>query len=124
MRVSAHFLIRRDGRLIQYVPVNRRAWHAGDSCFGERERCNDFSIGVELEGEDTTPYEDAQYRRLAELVQLLRAQLPSLAAADIVGHCDISPGRKTDPGEAFDWQYLSSLLNCSASGDGDEEGSV
>jgi AmpD protein len=111
LEVSAHFLIRRDGELVQYVPVDRRAWHAGESSFEGRERCNDFSIGIELEGEDTTPYEDIQYRQLAALIESLRAQIKSLADARVVGHSDVAPGRKTDPGEAFDWQYLNDLLN-------------
>jgi len=111
LRVSAHLLIRRDGSLIQYVPLNRRAWHAGESMFGGRERCNDFSIGIELEGEDTTAYERAQYETLAQVIISLRSQIATLSAADVVGHCDIAPGRKTDPGEAFDWQCLTDLLN-------------
>jgi AmpD protein len=110
LRVSAHFLIRRDGGLVQYVSVNQRAWHAGESCFESRECCNDFSIGIELEGEDQIPYEKAQYHCLAKLIDSLRAQKDSLTNARIVGHSDIAPGRKTDPGEAFDWHYLDSLL--------------
>ena len=110
LQVSAHFLIRRDGELIQYVPVTKRAWHAGESCHEGRERCNDFSIGIELEGEDETPYEIAQYHCLAELVRTLRAGMESLREADIVGHSDIAPGRKTDPGDAFDWDALHDLL--------------
>lgn len=111
LEVSAHFLVRRDGVLVQYVPVNRRAWHAGQSCFEGRERCNDFSIGIEMEGEDSTPYEQVQYDMLVTLIVSLREQLPSLRHAPVVGHSDIAPGRKTDPGEAFDWQYLTDLLN-------------
>ena len=111
LEVSAHFLVRRDGALVQYVPVNRRAWHAGQSCFEGRERCNDFSIGIEMEGEDSTPYEQVQYDTLVTLIVSLREQLPSLRHAPVVGHSDIAPGRKTDPGEAFDWQYLTDLLN-------------
>ena len=111
MRVSAHFLIRRDGSLVQYVPVTQRAWHAGESAFEGRTCCNDFSLGIELEGEDATPYEEQQYQTLVRLIGSLRAQMPSLSAAKVVGHCDIAPGRKTDPGEAFDWQYLTDLLN-------------
>ena len=110
MRVSAHFLIRRDGSLVQYVPVTQRAWHAGESCFVQRECCNDFSIGIELEGEDQTPYEKAQYDCLATLIDALRTQISSLADAQVVGHSDIAPGRKTDPGEAFDWGQLQALL--------------
>lgn len=110
VQVSAHFLIRRDGELVQYVPINRRAWHAGESCYDGRDCCNDFSIGIELEGEDHTPYETAQYERLAQLVDILRGSQQALADAKIVGHSDIAPGRKTDPGEAFDWQNLYRLL--------------
>jgi AmpD protein len=110
MKVSAHFLIRRDGELVQYVPVDRRAWHAGESSHAGRARCNDFSIGIELEGEDETPYEDAQYHCLAMLISTLRADIETLKSADIVGHCDISPGRKTDPGPAFNWDTLNGLL--------------
>lgn len=107
-RVSAHFLIRRDGRLIQFVPCACRAWHAGASTWNGRERCNDFSIGVELEGADDVPYTDAQYRRLAGLTAALRRRYP---IADIVGHADIAPGRKTDPGPAFDWPRYRGLLS-------------
>jgi AmpD protein len=110
LRVSAHFLIRRDGELVQYVPVDRRAWHAGESCYDGRDCCNDFSIGIELEGEDHTPYEEVQYERLAELVAVLQSESAALADASIVGHSDIAPGRKTDPGEAFDWAHLRGLL--------------
>jgi AmpD protein len=110
VRVSAHFLIRRSGELVQYVSVNRRAWHAGQSSHAGRGCCNDFSIGIELEGEDSTPYESAQYACLAVLIQTLRLQLVSLAHAEIVGHSDIAPGRKTDPGDAFDWPGLHARL--------------
>jgi AmpD protein len=119
MKVSAHLLIRRDGALVQYVPLNRRAWHAGESCFGEREGCNDFSIGIELEGSDTVAYSPAQYECLACVIDSLRAQIPSLSKASVVGHSDIAPGRKTDPGEAFDWQCLNDLLNSGAARDGE-----
>ncbi len=114
VEVSAHFLIRRDGELVQFVPTTRRAWHAGQSCHAGRECCNDFSIGIELEGADDVPYEDAQYRCLAVLVNTLQSCQPSLAGADIVGHSDIAPGRKTDPGPAFDWQRFRALLTASA----------
>lgn len=100
MRVSAHFLIRRDGALFQFVPCGRRAWHAGESRWRGRARCNDFSIGVELEGTDEAPFTAAQYRRLARLTRALRARYP---IRDIVGHSDIAPGRKSDPGPHFDW---------------------
>lgn len=100
LRVSAHFLIRRDGELIQFVPCSKRAWHAGVSTWRGRDRCNDFSIGIELEGCDRLPFADAQYRVLAELLERLRSRY---AIAAVVGHCDIAPGRKTDPGPCFDW---------------------
>ncbi|CCV31078.1 putative signalling protein in beta-lactamaseregulation [Yersinia enterocolitica (type O:9) str. YE212/02] len=102
LRVSAHCLIRRDGEIIQYVPFDKRAWHAGVSVFAERERCNDFSIGIELEGTDVLPFTAAQYRSLSEVSTLLFAHYP-ITAEQVVGHSDIAPGRKTDPGPAFDW---------------------
>jgi AmpD protein len=101
MKVSAHFFIRRNGELIQFVPCSMRAWHAGASQWQGRERCNDFSIGIELEGTDDQPYADAQYERLAQLTEALKKTYP---IADIVGHSDIAPGRKTDPGPNFDWE--------------------
>ncbi len=107
LKVSAHFLIRRDGSLMQFVPCVKRAWHAGASSWCGRERCNDFSVGVELEGTDEKPYAEHQYRRLAELVAVLRARYP---ITDIVGHADIAPARKTDPGPAFDWAHFRVLL--------------
>jgi AmpD protein len=107
LRVSSHFLIRRDGELVQFVPVERRAWHAGVSNWRGRERCNDFSIGVELEGMDDGDYTDAQYLRLAELIESLKATLP---LRDIAAHSDVAPGRKTDPGPGFDWPRLLSEL--------------
>ena len=110
LRVSAHLLLRRDGEVVQFVPFTRRAWHAGRSCFGKREACNDFSIGIELEGADDIPYTREQYARLAQLIPLLRAAWPAIRAENIVGHNDIAPGRKTDPGPAFDWQHLASLI--------------
>lgn len=110
LRVSSHLLVRRDGTLVQYVPFTRRAWHAGPSCYRGRERCNDYAIGIELEGQDDRAYEDVQYRRLAELIAALRGHFPGIAADAIVGHSDIAPGRKTDPGPAFDWQRLKTLL--------------
>lgn len=111
LRVSAHALIRRDGELVQYVPMDQRAWHAGQSCYAGCEGCNDFSIGVELEGTDEQPYEEQQYRRLAELVKVLLAHFPALNRERITGHSDISPGRKTDPGPHFDWQKLHRHLS-------------
>ena len=110
LRVSAHVLIRRNGELVQYVPFTRRAWHAGESRYQSREACNDFAIGIELEGQDDEAYEDIQYRRLAELVKLLRGRFPAIGEQDVVGHSDVAPGRKTDPGTAFDWQRLWLLL--------------
>jgi len=106
MEVSAHLLIRRDGTVIQFVPFTERAWHAGESCFRGQQRCNDFSIGVELEGEDETPYDDRQYLVLQGIVQALCAAYPAISARELAGHSDISPGRKTDPGPAFDWLRL------------------
>lgn len=110
LRVSSHLLIRRDGEMIQYVPFTRRAWHAGLSRFGDRERCNDFSIGIELEGSDQIPYEAIQYIQLVRVTRCLAARWPRLADKRIVGHCDIAPGRKTDPGETFDWVHFRRLL--------------
>ena len=112
LRVSAHFLIRRRGELVQFVPCDRRAWHAGASSWRGREKCNDFSVGIELEGTDDRPYTAAQYRRLARVTEALRARYP---IADIVGHSDIAPGRKTDPGAAFDWLAYRALLEQAAS---------
>jgi AmpD protein len=110
LRVSSHLLIRRDGELVQYVPFDKRAWHAGLSSYQGRERCNDFSIGIELEGTDEEPYEAVQYRVLAECVAALLAAYPQLSAGRITGHSDIAPGRKSDPGPHFDWRYFFSLL--------------
>jgi len=106
LRVSAHFFIRRRGELVQFVSCNDRAWHAGVSSWGGRQGCNDFSIGIELEGTDATPYRSAQYVRLAALLAALKRRYPLEAA---VGHSDVAPGRKTDPGPAFDWDRLASL---------------
>ncbi|TAK44452.1 MAG: 1,6-anhydro-N-acetylmuramyl-L-alanine amidase AmpD [Betaproteobacteria bacterium] len=100
LRVSSHFLLRRDGALLQFVPLQLRAWHAGLSRWRGRGRCNDFSIGVELEGSDAAAFADPQYVRLAVLVRALRALLP---LREIAAHSDIAPGRKTDPGRLFDW---------------------
>lgn len=110
LRVSSHFLIRRNGELVQYVPVHRRAWHAGRSRFAGRENCNDFSVGIELEGTDRRPYTAVQYRRLCATIRALRRSIPSLLGAPVVGHSDVAPGRKTDPGPAFDWGRLNRLL--------------
>ena len=106
LEVSAHLLIRRDGSLVQFVPFTERAWHAGDSRFRGRHRCNDFSIGIEIEGEDETPYEDRQYEVLHAVLRALFAAYPAISAREIAGHCDIAPGRKLDPGPAFDWLRL------------------
>lgn len=108
--VSAHLLIDRRGRITQFVPFTQRAWHAGVSSFEGRERCNDFSIGIELEGTDTRAYTQRQYARLAYCVRVIRAHYPRITPARIVGHSDIAPGRKTDPGPAFDWAQLWALL--------------
>ena len=110
LRVSSHLLIRRDGELVQYVPLNQRAWHAGLSSYGGRERCNDFSIGIELEGTDDAPYEEVQYRVLVECVAALLAAYPQLSTERITGHSDIAPGRKTDPGPHFDWPQFRQRL--------------
>lgn len=109
-KVSSHLLIRRDGERVQYVPFHRRAWHAGVSQYCGRERCNDFSIGIELEGTDDSPYEPAQYRALSEVIAQLCDAYPSLSRKRIAGHSDIAPGRKTDPGAAFDWPRLRAML--------------
>ncbi|HEY6452313.1 MAG TPA: 1,6-anhydro-N-acetylmuramyl-L-alanine amidase AmpD [Steroidobacteraceae bacterium] len=110
LRVSAHVVVRRGGEPTQYVPFGERAWHAGRSRFGAREACNDFSIGIELEGTDTVPYGDGQYATLAQLIRALCAAYPSLSAQRVVGHSDIAPERKSDPGPAFDWARLRASL--------------
>lgn len=110
LRVSSHLLIRRDGEPVQFVPFHERAWHAGVSSYLGRERCNDFSIGIELEGADDHPYEPAQYRVLARVIRMLCQAYPSLSMQRVLGHSDIAPGRKTDPGPAFDWPRLRALL--------------
>jgi AmpD protein len=110
LRVSAHVVIRRDGEVLQFVPFHRRAWHAGASTWCGRTACNDFSIGIELEGADDVPYEAAQYTALAALVRALRTAYARLAPNALVGHSDIAPGRKTDPGPAFEWERLRALL--------------
>lgn len=104
LKVSSHFLIRRTGELIQFVSCAQRAWHAGQSQWQGRERCNDFSVGIELEGSDFEPFEDAQYATLQALVDALKKRYP---IQHVVGHSDIAPGRKTDPGPFFDWQRLA-----------------
>ena len=110
LRVSSHLVVMRDGAVTQYVSFTDRAWHAGKSVFEGRAACNDFSVGVELEGTDTQPYEDVQYERLAQAVAALCAAYPRLSPARLVGHSDIAPGRKTDPGPAFDWPRARRLI--------------
>ncbi|AOB29705.1 N-acetyl-anhydromuranmyl-L-alanine amidase [Bordetella sp. H567] len=110
LRVSAHFFVRRDGAIVQFVSTDRRAWHAGVSRFDGRERCNDFSIGIELEGTDVLPYTDAQYAALARLAPALSARYPLRA---VRGHSDIAPLRKTDPGPAFEWARFGHLCGFS-----------
>lgn len=110
LQVASHLLIRRNGEIIQFVPFHKRAWHAGESCFAGRTRCNDFAIGIELEGADDIPYEDQQYEALLAISQQLLQTYADIKQENIVGHCDISPGRKTDPGPAFDWnRYRTGL---------------
>lgn len=111
LKVSSHLLIRRDGELVQYVPLLKRAWHAGASSYKNCENCNDFSVGIELEGEDETAYTDVQYQVLSKLIKHLIATYPGLNRNSIAGHSDIAPGRKTDPGDAFDWERLNTLLS-------------
>ena len=110
LQVSAHLFIDRWGRVCQFVPFQRRAWHAGVSHFAGRDNCNDFSIGVELEGTDDTPYTPSQYRRLVAVTRALLDRYPAITQERIVGHSDIAPGRKTDPGPAFDWQRYRQML--------------
>lgn len=111
LRVSAHCVIYRDGRVQQFVPFNRRAWHAGASCWDNQSNCNDFSIGIELEGTDNEAYTETQYQQLVKITQALMVKYPALTANRIVGHEHIAPGRKTDPGPAFDWdKYLNVFI--------------
>jgi AmpD protein len=110
LHVSSHLLIRRDGRAIQFVPFEKRAWHAGPSHYEGRERCNDFSIGIELEGTDEIAYTDKQYQQLAAIIEAILQAFPRTSRDRIVGHADIAPGRKTDPGPAFDWAKLAHVL--------------
>jgi AmpD protein len=111
LEVSAHVLIRRDGEIVQFVPFHRRAWHAGESCHEGRERCNDFSIGIELEGTDDASFEDGQYESLVGIVAALCKTYPDLSPDRIVAHSEIAPGRKTDPGPGFDWSRLVAQLD-------------
>jgi N-acetyl-anhydromuramoyl-L-alanine amidase len=109
-QVSSHLLIRRCGEVVQFVDLRQRAWHAGQSCYAGRDNCNDFSIGIELEGTDDDAYTEVQYATLAAVSRLLLSHYSSMCNSRIVGHCDISPGRKTDPGPAFDWNKYHGLL--------------
>lgn len=117
LEVSSHFLIRRDGEIVQFVPVQDRAWHAGKSSIEGRERVNDFSIGIELEGADNQPFEAEQYRVLVELSRLLMRAFPAIRPDRVYGHSDIAPGRKNDPGPGFEWvRYRSELLSSRLAG--------
>jgi AmpD protein len=110
LEVSSHLLIRRTGELVQYVSLLSRAWHAGQSCLAGQENCNDFSIGIELEGTDSDSFEAAQYQTLVDVTRALMKQFPAISKARIAGHSDIAPGRKTDPGSGFDWQFYKQRL--------------
>lgn len=111
LKVSSHCLIHRTGEIVQYVPFTKRAWHCGESKFEGRANCNDFSIGIELEGTDFIPYTQEQYQALAKLISLLQTAYPKITQERIVGHSVIAPERKTDPGPSFDWEFLATLLN-------------
>lgn len=110
LRVSSHLLLERTGRVVQFVSFDKRAWHSGISEFSGCDNCNDYSIGIELEGTDDEPYTDVQYEKLAEITRLLQKQYPKITTDRIVGHCDIAPVRKTDPGPAFDWMRYRGLI--------------
>ena len=110
LQVSAHLVINRQGHINQYVPFNQRAWHAGISCYQGKTGCNDYSIGIELEGTETTPYTDQQYQQLSQIIKTLIKTYPKLSKQQITGHSNIAPQRKTDPGESFDWQRLLKLI--------------
>lgn len=110
LEVSSHLLVRRDGSVLQFVNLRDRAWHAGRSSFRGEVECNDFSIGIELEGEDNTPYTESQYEQLSKLCALIMAAWPDITPERVTGHSDIAPGRKTDPGPAFDWSHFRSKL--------------
>ena len=116
LRVSPHLLVSREATVTQYVPIHRRAWHAGESCYAGRSACNDFSVGIELEGTDDSAFEPSQYRVLAELIDVLCVSYPTLSRDRVVGHSQIAPGRKTDPGPLFDWPHLQALLEVRESG--------
>ncbi|MGV6806623.1 MAG: 1,6-anhydro-N-acetylmuramyl-L-alanine amidase AmpD [bacterium] len=111
LQVSAHLFVARQGAVTQFVSLNDRAWHAGESSYCGRHNCNDFSIGIELEGTDDLPYTEEQYQTLARLTRAMMTQYPTITADRIVGHSDIAPGRKTDPGESFDWPRYHALLD-------------
>jgi AmpD protein len=117
LEVSSHLLIRRTGEIVQYVPFHKRAWHAGQSEFENRQRCNDFSIGIELEGDDEQPYADAQYEQLADVIITICDSYPRMNTERVTGHSDIAPGRKTDPGPAFDWPRLRQMIETRNNGD-------
>ena len=110
LRVSAHCFIRRNGSIMQFVPFNKSAWHAGVSSYQGQQKCNDYSIGIELEGADNIPYTNEQYLALSELAKNIMLQYPGVGLGQIVGHQDIAPGRKTDPGSAFDWSRFRQML--------------
>lgn len=110
LKVSAHLFIRRTGKIVQFVPFHRRAWHAGESSFEGQTRCNDFSIGIELEGTDNLAYTNDQYHQLVDVTRCLMQYFPGITPQRIVGHSDIAPARKTDPGPAFDWALYRRLL--------------
>ncbi len=116
LRVSAHALIRRNGELVQYVSLNERAWHAGVSSYRGRSACNDYSVGIELEGTDDCDYEDVQYRQLAAVYYAIADAHPAMTRERIAGHSDIAPGRKTDPGQAFSWQLFNHYLDLQLTG--------
>ncbi|MBQ0719418.1 MAG: 1,6-anhydro-N-acetylmuramyl-L-alanine amidase AmpD [Gammaproteobacteria bacterium] len=122
LQVSSHLLIDRLGEVVQFVALNRRAWHAGESSFAGCDNCNDYAIGIELEGSDTQPYSDKQYQSLAQVCRHLMAAYPALTAQRMVGHSDISPGRKTDPGPAFDWPRFFTMLASTGNTQGGDEG--
>jgi AmpD protein len=111
LRVSSHIYINRKGAVTQYVPFNKRAWHAGESEFDGCRACNDFSIGIELEGTDDVPYEPVQYKKLSDITKMIMSKWPAVTRERIRGHSDISPGRKTDPGACFDWDCFYNLLD-------------
>lgn len=110
LQVSAHALVRRDGSVVQFVDLRNRAWHAGRSSFAGRDECNDYSIGIELEGTDEIPYTEEQYAALAKIGRLIMAAWPEITTGRITGHSDVAPGRKTDPGPAFDWSHFKMRL--------------